>query len=286
MHLRFSRPLVLLLACTAVAVLHGMSPSDLSARLAAGERLLLVDLRSQGLYAEGHIPGAINVPLPFLGHKQFPAAHTVVLYGDGLGMIDEAKGVEALRASQPGLQVEVLEGGYVVWNAETRLTTAAPGVRTERLPFITYQQVLDAPKRDMVILDLRPVTTPASAAAGARTPARAAAANEPDLVGAFARKLGVPVVTSAGTAARTAASTAVTPGTPSRAAAAPATADASKLLVLVADSEAAASETARELRARGQYRFTVLAGGTESIRHEGRIGTGRMEGGTLRPHQP
>jgi rhodanese-related sulfurtransferase len=286
MHLRFSRSLVLLIACTAVAVLRGMSPSDLSTRLGAGERLLLVDLRSQGAYTEGHIPGAINVPLPLLGHKQLPAGHTIVLYGDGLGMIDEAKGVAVLRSGQPGLNVEVLDGGYVVWSAETRMTTSAPGVRSERLPFITYQQVLDAPKRDLVIVDLRTAAAPATAAAGARTPARAASTNEPDLVGEFARKLGVPLVTSADTAPRVAASSTNSAGTPARAASAPAPADPSKLLVLVADSEATASQVARELRARGQYRFTVLVGGTESIRHEGRVGTGRMEGGTLHPQQP
>jgi hypothetical protein len=50
-------------------------------------------------------------------------------------------------------------------------------------------------------------------------------------------------------------------------------------MVLVADNEAAANEAARQLRASGQYRFTILIGGTEAIRNEGRVGTGRMDGG-------
>jgi hypothetical protein len=54
-------------------------------------------------------------------------------------------------------------------------------------------------------------------------------------------------------------------------------------MVLVADNDSAASEAARQLRASGQYRFTILIGGTESISHEGRIGTGRMDGSAPAP---
>jgi hypothetical protein len=55
------------------------------------------------------------------------------------------------------------------------------------------------------------------------------------------------------------------------------------LLVLVADNETAASEAARQLRASGQYRFTILIGGTESIRHEGRVGSARMDSDLVVP---
>ncbi|MBI3025435.1 MAG: rhodanese-like domain-containing protein, partial [Candidatus Tectomicrobia bacterium] len=35
---------------------------DLKAALEAGENVVVVDARSPGAYARGHIPGAINIP--------------------------------------------------------------------------------------------------------------------------------------------------------------------------------------------------------------------------------
>ena len=161
-------------------------------------------------------------------------------------------------------------------------STVPAGVTPEKLPGITYDQLVAAGKGDMVLVDLRGTGIPATAAAAA-APRRERQAAEagPDVLAAFAAKLGVPVVASTGTAAVAKPAAAATDRTTPARAAAPAAGSGTtgKLLVLVADSDAAASEVARQLRASGQYRFTILIGGTESIRNEGRVGTARMEGG-------
>lgn len=271
----------LLAGVLTAGVAAAMTPAELAARLGGKEPLLLVDVRPAFAYGEGHIPGAINIPLSLLPHKPLPLALRVVVYGDGLGVVDDAKALAVVRA-KPGIAAEVLEGGYAGWVAETRLSTAAPGVTAEKVPGITYQQLLAARKDDMVLVDLRePVSAPAAAATTGRRDRPATAAMKEDLVAAFAQKLGVPVVSSAAAVSAAPAQRAArSGGTPARAAA-PAVANESKsarLLVLVADSDSAANEAARQLRARGHYRFTVLIGGTEIIRHEGRQGMGRMDG--------
>lgn len=271
---------VVLGSLVAADAARALTPAELAARLARNEPPFLIDVRPATAYQEGHIPGAMNIPLSLLPLKQLPTSQPVVVYGDGLGLIDDAQALTAVRAKQ-GLRAEALEGGYAAWLAQTRLTTARPGVSQERLPGITYGQLVAATKGDMVLLDLRSSATPATAAGAPRMERQVAAAPAPDILAGFAAKIGVPVI-SAGTpavAAPALAGTAAAAGTPARAAA-PALdgAKSGKLLVLVADNEAAATEVARQLRASGNYRFTILIGGTESIRNEGRIGTGRMDG--------
>src|SRR5690606_16077086 len=161
------------------------------------------------------------------------------------------------------------------WLSAAAPTTAAGGATRERLPGITYQQLVAAPKDGVVLVDLR-----APSAAKVSGTATAQAMPAPDLVDTFAKQLGVPVRRRAAGGARTmrasASSAAAAPADATRTAAAIATdiAAAEKtstgtppLLVLVADSDAAASEAARQLRASGYHRFTILIGGTLTIEH-------------------
>ena len=142
-----------------------------------------------------------------------------------------------------------------------------------------------AGKNDMVLVDLRGPSAAVSAATASSKDRQATAVAAPDIVTAFAAKLGVPVVTANGSVA-TAVTKAQSPSlkvaaAPARAAAPIASGgNSSRLLVLVADNDTAANEAARQLRASGQYRFTILIGGTESIRLEGHVGSGRMNGDT------
>lgn len=275
-----------------------ITPADLSARLARNERVLVVDVRSSTAYTEGHVPGAINIPLSLLPHKQLPASQLVVIYGDGLGVVDDAKTLAVVKA-KPGVTADLLEGGYAAWLAEIRLTTSSVGVNPEKIPGITYDQLVAAGKDDVVLVDLR-APAPAVTTVAARTTAggsksgttSASAAPAPDVLDAFSRKISVPLVVPTPEPTRMAARgksvATVAPSTSSRAAAAVESLDKSgKLLVLVADNEAEANEAARQLRAQGHYRFTVLIGGTEAIRHEGKTGSGRMDAGLLTtPSQP
>lgn len=266
---------VILAASSAAAV----TPSDLAARISRSEPLLIVDVRGAAAYTEGHIPGAINIPLALLPHKPLPSTQPIIVYGDGLGVVDDARALQVTRA-KPGVTADVLDGGYAGWVAETRLSTAAPGVTAEKVPGITYEQLVAAAKADVVLVDLRkPVAVASVSSVRKDEPARAAMTR--DVVAEFAQKLGVPIMTSGGAASSLAkARTDGSGATPPRAAAPTAESESksARLLVLVADNDAEANEAARQLRARGHYRFTVLIGGTESIRHEGRVGTGRMDG--------
>lgn len=279
-------PLTHRLLVTALAALcaapfaAAMTPTDLSARLARNEPLLVVDVRSATAYAAGHVPGAINIPLALLPHKALPNTQPVIVYGDGLGVVDETQALTALRA-KPGVNADVLEGGYAAWLAAVRLSTGATGVAPEKLPVITYDQLV-ASKTDVMIVDLRTPAPAAPAARSASANANAAAAPTTDVVSNFAKKIGASVVQpKANAAAPQARRQAVNagPAANANAVAVEALPSSDKLLVLVADNEADANEAARQLRARGNYRFTILVGGTEAIRHEGKVGSGRMDGG-------
>src|SRR5688572_2640692 len=56
-----------MLACVtedffAAKLRHETDPSDVAAARAAGERVVLVDVRDDVAWAQGHIPGAIHLP--------------------------------------------------------------------------------------------------------------------------------------------------------------------------------------------------------------------------------
>ena len=262
-----------------------VTSAELAARVARNEPLFIIDVRSAIAYSSGHVPGAMNIPLGLLPYKQIPSSQPVIVYGDGLGVVDDAQALAVIR-SKPGVRAEVIEGGYAAWLSETRLTTVPAGVGPEKLPGITYDQLIAASKGDMVLVDLRSIAVAATAAASPRKERLVAAEAAPDVLTAFAAKIGVPIVAPNGSVAA-----AKVPGTSANTAAAPARAAApvtggsgsGRLMVLVADNDTAASEAARQLRASGQYRFTILIGGTESISHEGRVGTGRMDGSAPAP---
>ena len=248
-----------------------LTPAELAAKLADHEAVLLVDVRPAHTYAEGHIPGAINIPLVLLPHKPLPASMPVVVYTDGLGQTDDAAALAAASAKK-GVKADVLEGGYAAWLAETRLSTQPAGVSAERLPVITYDQLAAGTSEKVVLVDLR--GEPAAKAAGARAMAMAN-----DEVADFAARLGASVVQAAEVVDnRHGSLTAQSTGQRQARALTPAKPDS--LLVLVGEDEAEAAALARQLRASGQYRFTVLVGGVEAIRHQGRTGLGRMDGRT------
>lgn len=52
-----------------------IQPKDLQKRLASGENLKIVDVRSPLEYASGHVPGAVNIPLGTID-KEIPGAES------------------------------------------------------------------------------------------------------------------------------------------------------------------------------------------------------------------
>lgn len=89
-----------------------LSPEEAVARIAAGARV--VDVRSVAEHAEGHLEGAIHMPLPELSRRvgELPAGPLVVHCAGGVRS-RVAWGVMA----KAGLPVEDMAGGYKGWQA-------------------------------------------------------------------------------------------------------------------------------------------------------------------------
>lgn len=60
----------------------GLTPKELQARIAKGEPVLIVDVRSKGAYDAGHIAGAKHMPWKDLpeGHRRLPKDWLIALY--------------------------------------------------------------------------------------------------------------------------------------------------------------------------------------------------------------
>ena len=136
--------------------------ADLQKQLADGAKVTVVDIRSPRAFAQEHIPGAINIPESLCPLKKLPPLGKVVVYDDGLGRQNLAATAAAL-AAKPGLQVEILEGGYAGWQNTQALTTRGAGFKHESFNYTTYARVKAAKPDGLVLYDLRkpvPAATP------------------------------------------------------------------------------------------------------------------------------
>jgi rhodanese-related sulfurtransferase len=91
-----------------------ISPTDLQARLAQGEKLLLIDVRSPAEHAAAHVPGVILMPLDRLD------PHAVPRDGGTAYLLCQAGG-RATRAAETlsaaGITCCVVTGGTSAWAA-------------------------------------------------------------------------------------------------------------------------------------------------------------------------
>ncbi|TVR54620.1 MAG: rhodanese-like domain-containing protein [Puniceicoccaceae bacterium] len=236
-----------------------------------GERLTLVDLRPTTEYSQGSIPGAINVPARLVPSRQLPPLGRVVAFGDGLGRTDIAAALEALNA-KPGIQAYGLRGGLAAWESAALATTHRKGVSKEELPMLNYDQLLRVAGPELLVIDLRKEPELVAGPAG-----EGAAPAEPPLtdLGALLPQARV-VRPTAGPVAGVAG------GAGGPLAAGVVSADPNEELTVLIDSgDGAAESMARRLRASGNRRVVVLAGGELILRHEGRAGLMRAGGGSL-----
>lgn len=243
--------LLLLGAMSAAAV----QPVEIQRRIESGEKITFVDVRSTEFFQKGHVPGALNIPSALIGDKRLPKLGKVVLYDDGLGG-GEAEAVMPLMNQKPGIQAEVLEGGFAGWSASQGATTAAFGVSKEEIAMITYQKLKKASPDDLVLVDLRSAPTTSGAARKSGEPAAALT----DLRSEFP---GAPVTKSPFSVPATRKS--ATPGS-----------GTGPLLVLVDNGDGTAEKTARALKANGITRFVILAGGEQAIVRQGQAGLQRL----------
>ena len=92
---------------------------DLNEAIQNGEQVVVIDARSPEAFAEGHIPGAINLP-----HRTMNADSTAhldrdalyVTYCDGIGCNASTKG--ALNMARLGFRVKELMGGLDWWKRD------------------------------------------------------------------------------------------------------------------------------------------------------------------------
>ncbi|WP_206145514.1 metalloregulator ArsR/SmtB family transcription factor [Burkholderia sp. Ac-20384] len=96
--------------------LEPVSRDELTARLADG-LVTLLDVRPHDEFTEGHLPGALNIPLSELDARvsELPAGTEIVAYCRGPYCVFAVEAVAALRAR--GFNAARLEDGFPEWKA-------------------------------------------------------------------------------------------------------------------------------------------------------------------------
>lgn len=234
-----------------------ISPEELQRELAEKAAVTVIDVRAVELFKQGHIPNAINIPATLIPQKTLPRLGRVIVYGDGFGDA-EHKAVEAL-STKPGVKAELLEGGYSAWQAAQGTTTGNRGLNTEKIEYVTYQQLQETTS-NVVLVDLRKEPQQEKRlAAASSTPVAEKGSGLTDLTKAFPGKS----ITKS-PHARSQQLSAKSVGSAS-----------SPILVLIDNGDGSAQQTARELRAQGNPRVVILAGGELTIARQGARGLQR-----------
>jgi rhodanese-related sulfurtransferase len=97
--------------------LEPVTRQDLRRRLAAGEDLLILDVRPRDEFRSGHLPGAISVPVDELRRRldQLPRDRQIVAYCRGPYCAFAPEAVALLRSH--GFEARRLEDGLPEWSA-------------------------------------------------------------------------------------------------------------------------------------------------------------------------
>ncbi len=97
--------------------LQPITREELRRRLAAGEELLILDVRPREEYLAGHIPSAVSVPMEELHRRleELPLDRQVVAYCRGPYCALAPEAVRQLR--RHGVQARPLEDGLPEWSA-------------------------------------------------------------------------------------------------------------------------------------------------------------------------
>jgi len=105
-----------------------ISADELEERLAADNVVQVVDVRMPGQYERGHIPGAINVPLPELPQRidEHDWGETIVCAcPKGKSSLQAARMIESYEGVDETADVLNLESGYQSWEAELEGDTSS-----------------------------------------------------------------------------------------------------------------------------------------------------------------
>jgi rhodanese-related sulfurtransferase len=259
-----------LAVCCIAAASWAATPAELQALLAQGEPLTLIDVREESMYRAGHIANAINVPYRVVARKNLPPLGRVVVYDRGLGGTDAAHAVRMLD-EKPGIQAEVLEGGYAAWEANRGTTTRPAGFQPEKLDYIAYQDLSDLGASDVVLVDLRKPNVQTSGQLtrqGMTADAAPLSALEEKFPGkaVVESPFDIPAVAARAGGEKSLQRMSEAEPVP--------------VMVLIDSGDGEAEKTARILRANGIRRVVILAGGERIIERDGAPGLQRMGMGT------
>ena len=215
------------------------------------QAVTLIDIRSSTEFQRGHIPEAINIPAALLPAKKLPALGKVVVYDSGLGReaVDQAA---AELNRRPGFQAEALIGGLAAWETVLGATTRKNGLHEQTLAYLTYQQLKAAPPAGLILVDLRQGALPGQLMGPRQLT---------DLRQEFPRLKVAPWTSNS---------------VPDRALFGAAKNEAPPALVLIDDGDGRAETLARTLRAGGNYRVVILAGGETILARHGEAGLQRL----------
>lgn len=89
--------------------------------------VLLIDVRPADRYRTGHLPGAINIPLPDLSptDPRFAKVKHAVVYGDGSWNTRSHAAAKKLLAGG-ALRVSDFRGGFEAWRKADRQVVTGP----------------------------------------------------------------------------------------------------------------------------------------------------------------
>ena len=260
---------VLLALGAFVVTSRALTPADLQTLIDAGEKVTVIDIRTESFYQSGHIPNAINIPERVLERKNLPPLGRVVVYDQGVNVEHPEKAVELLNAKE-GIQAERLEGGYAAWETAKGSTTQPPGFQAENLNYITYQNLEKIDSADLVLVDLRKPKEVDTGRLNRQGESITAAEPLTSLAKTFPGKTVVTspfaVTSAAGESEGGLQRMSETPEPP-------------PVMVLIDNGDGESEKMARILKANGVRRVIILAGGEEILKRGGESGLMRMGAG-------
>lgn len=98
-----------------------ISPEEVKKKLDSDEDVQIIDIRSPLHYAQGHIPGSKNIPLPKLTselHKHEWGDEIIVACQIGESSVQAARLLKAYEGVDEGAKVASMSGGYEGWEYE------------------------------------------------------------------------------------------------------------------------------------------------------------------------
>jgi rhodanese-related sulfurtransferase len=226
---------------------RAMSVEEFLVRTGNDRGVTVIDIRAQALFAQSHIPNAINIPASVLERKRLPPLGSVVVYGDGIDEAALQRSLDLLN-SKRGIQAEGLDGGFAAWLSSQSVSQEKQGIELASSHDLTFQQLETLAKTDpsLVLVDMRTLDNRISLR---------------DVFGDVSvLKVGLNTRGQGNVYASVA-----------RAILRQSTARSSKLFVLVDDGDGSARDVVHRLHAASLKRVAVLTGGELALRSRGQV---------------